>query len=149
MIREATITDVEQICDVLRRSIIELCELDHQGDEEKLNEWLENKTVQNCQNWVKHERTNFFVAERNGKIVGVCSISHDGYISLCYVLPEIKGHGIGTQLLKAAEASVLSLGVQSFSLESTITAKGFYERLGYIHTGGSQNRPKYEKSTKP
>ncbi len=149
MIREAKITDAQQICDVLRRSIVELCALDHRGDQKELDEWLENKTVQNCETWLKSERTNFFVAEKNGKIVGVSSINHDGYIGLCYVLPEVKGHGLGAKLLMAAETSVLSLGVQSFNLESTITAKGFYEHLGYTHTGGSKDRPEYEKATKP
>ena len=149
MIREAKITDAQQICDVLRRSITELCELDHRGDQKELDEWLENKTVQNCETWLKNEKTNFFIAESNGRIVGVSSISHDGYIGLCYVLPEVKGHGLGAKLLKAAEASVLNLDVQSFKLESTITAKGFYEHLGYIQTGGSQGRPEYEKATKP
>ena len=149
MIREAKITDAQQICNVLRRSITELCELDHRGGKKELDEWLENKTVQNCESWLKNERTNFFIAESNGRIVGVSSINHDGYIGLCYVLPEVKGHGLGAKLLNAAEASVSNLDVQSFKLESTITAKGFYEHLGYIHTGGSQDRPEYEKATKP
>ena len=148
LIRKAKITDAQQICDVLRKSITELCELDHRGDPKELDEWLKNKTVQNCETWLKNDKTNFFVAENNGRIVGVSSINHDGYVGLCYVLPEVKGHGFGARLLEAAETSVLSLGVQSFNLESTITAKGFYEHLGYIQKGGSQDRPKYEKPQK-
>ena len=49
MIREARVTDAQQVCSVLRASITELCELDHRGDQKELDEWLANKTVQNCE----------------------------------------------------------------------------------------------------
>lgn len=149
MIRVASINDAQQICAVLRESITKLCVLDHRGDQKELDEWLENKTVQNCETWIRNEGTNFFVAEKDGKVVGVSSISSDGHIGLCYVLPEVKGHGYGTKLLKAVEGSVLNSGIQSFSLESTITAKGFYEYFGYTRTGGTDNHPEYEKAIKP
>lgn len=149
MIREARVTDAQQVCSVLRASITELCELDHRRDQKELDEWLANKTVQNCESWINNDRINFFVAESNRKIVGVSSISHDGFVELCYVLPEVKGLGFGGQLLKVAEDSVLNLDVQSFTLESTITAKGFYEYFGYIQTGTKENSLDYTKFNKP
>ena len=149
MIREARVTDAQQVCSVLRASITELCELDHRGDQKELDEWLANKTVQNCEVWINNKGTNFFVAETNGKIVGLSSISHDGHVGLCYVLPEVKGVGFGGQLLKAAEASVLKPGVQSYTLKSTITAKGFYEHFGYRQTGTKDNSLEYAKISKP
>jgi len=149
LIREAIVTDAQQVCSILRTSITELCELDHRRDQKELDEWLSNKTVQNCESWINNERINFFVAESNGKIVGVSSISHDGFVELCYVLPEVKGLGFGGQLLKVAEDSVSNLDVQSFTLESTITARGFYEYFGYIQTGTKENCLDYMKFNKP
>lgn len=149
LIREAEVADAHQVCDVLRTSIIELCEQDHRGNQKELDDWLENKTVQNCEVWIKNERTNLFVAESNGRVVGVSSINHDGNIGLCYILPEVKGQGLGGQLLEAAEKSVLGLGIRSFSLESTITAKGFYEYFGYTKTSSMENCLEYEKPSKP
>jgi len=73
LIREAIVTDAQQVCSILRTSITELCELDHRRDQKELDEWLSNKTVQNCESWINNERINFFVAESNGKIVGVSS----------------------------------------------------------------------------
>jgi GNAT superfamily N-acetyltransferase len=145
LIREATAEDAEQFCDVLRTSITELCYLDHRGDKKLLDEWLENKTVQNCKEWIVNPGTNAFVAETNGKIVGVSTIGHDGFVFLCYVIPKFKGQGVGGQLLKSAEASVLKMGVHSFKLESTITAKEFYEHHGYLKVGKSTNCLEYEK----
>ena len=145
MIREARVSDAKQVCSVLRASITELCELDHRKNQNELDAWLANKTVQNCEAWINNQRINFFVAENNGKIVGVSSITHEGFIELCYILPEVKGLGFGKQLLKIAEDSVLDLGVKSITLESTITAKGFYEYFAYIQTSIKENCLSYTK----
>jgi len=145
LIREARVSDAKQVCSVLRASITELCELDHRKNQNELDAWLANKTVQNCEAWINNQRINFFVAENNGKIVGVSSITHEGFIELCYILPEVKGLGFGKQLLKIAEDSVLDLGVKSITLESTITAKGFYEYFGYIQTSIKENCLSYTK----
>ncbi len=148
MIRKARVSDAQQICNVLRRSIIELCELDHQKNQKELDEWLANKTIQNCEAWINNKKINFFVAENDGKIVGVSSINHNGFLELCYILPEAKGLGFGGELLKVAEDSVLALGIQVFTLESTITAKEFYEYFGYIQTTIKENALTYMKFSK-
>jgi ribosomal protein S18 acetylase RimI-like enzyme len=149
VIRPATTKDAEQFCEVIRTSITELCHLDHQGDPKEINDWLSNKTVSNYKAWIEHSSNKAFVAEINGDIVGVSTIGYDGYVFLCYVLPEVKGKGIGSQLLQAAEESVKNKGVASFSLESTKTAQGFYELHGYSKVGESEKCLKYEKVVKP
>lgn len=148
MIRKAEARDAEGFCNVIRTSIIELCALDHHGRKRELEEWLYNKTTENCNKWILNEGSNTFVAEKNGKIVGVSHIGHNGHLFLCYVIPEVKGLGIGGQLLSESENSVTCLGIQSFSLESTITAKGFYEHYGYIPNSKTKNCLEYTKSIK-
>jgi hypothetical protein len=51
-IREAIFDDAEEACRVLRRSIVELCELDHKGDTDALDLWLANKTPRNLRRWM-------------------------------------------------------------------------------------------------
>jgi GNAT superfamily N-acetyltransferase len=142
VVRNAEARDAEEFCNVIRTSIIELCDLDHHGKKEQLEEWLDNKTVENCKKWILSEDSNTFVAEKNGKIVGACHIGHSGHLFLCYVLPEVKGLGVGGQLLLAAEKSVIVLGLKSLSLESTVTAKGFYEHRGYVPNGKTKKLSK-------
>lgn len=149
MIRNAEVRDAEGFCHVIRTSIIELCELDHHGNNVELEEWLDNKTVRNCRNWILNKDSNTFVAERNGRIVGVSHIGHCGHLFLCYVLPSVKGLGIGGQLLSAAEGSVIHMGIKSLSLESTVTAKRFYEHRGYVANGKTKNCLAYVKLIKP
>lgn len=146
MIRKAEGTDSEDFCRIVRTSIIELCGLDHQGDSARLEEWLENKTVENCERWIIDKDSNSFVAENDGEIVGVSHIGHNGHLYLCYVLPDVKGLGFGGQLLVAAEKSVSMLGLNKLTLESTITAQLFYEHYGYKHVGKTDNCLMYAKS---
>lgn len=145
MIRKAEARDAEAFCNVIRTSIIELCGLDHKGNKDILDEWLENKTVENCKNWIIDEYSNSFIAEKDGNIVGVSHIGFNGHLFLCYVLPCVKGLGIGGKLLSAAENSVTDLGPISISLQSTITAKGFYEYYGYIENAELKNSLEYCK----
>jgi N-acetylglutamate synthase-like GNAT family acetyltransferase len=149
VVRIAVARYAEEFCNVIRTSFIELCDLDHHGKKEQLEVCLDNKTVENCKKWILSEDSNTFVAEKNGKIVGACHIGHSGHLFLCYVLPEVKGLGVGSQLLSAAENSVIDLGLKLLSLESTVTAKGFYEHHGYVPNGKTKNCLKYAKSIKP
>jgi hypothetical protein len=43
-IRDAVAEDAPAACQVIRRSIVELCVADHRNDPEVLARWLSNKT---------------------------------------------------------------------------------------------------------
>ena len=145
MIRTAQLKDADAICHVIRRSIKELCKLDYQGSETRLRSWLENKTPANCAGWIEDARSNTFVAERQGQVVGVSHIGHNGHLHLCYVLPQFTGEGLGAQLLAAAENSVLELAAGRLTLESTLTARAFYEHHGYRCCGKTATCLEYVK----
>lgn len=149
MIRKATESDAEAFCNIIRTSIIELCGPDHQGNKETLEDWLENKTVENCKAWIINENSNSFIAEKNGNIVGVCHIGHNGHLFLCYVLPSVKGLGIGGALLSVAERSVVNLDSKLIFLESTVTARGFYKHHGYIEKDKDNNDLNFSKLILP
>lgn len=48
---------------------------------------------------------------------------------------ELRGQGIGARLISETEAALRELGVRRIQLAARITARGFYERLGYRATG--------------
>ncbi|MCK9188479.1 hypothetical protein [Acidithiobacillus sp.] len=70
-IRCGTDDDAEQAIDVIRRSIIELCESDHRNDSAEIAEWVRNKTEKNWRKWVNSSLGVVLVAERGGQLVGV------------------------------------------------------------------------------
>lgn len=135
MIREANPDDAEGICTVLRESITKLCSSDHGNDPVKMGSWLENKTTENCRLWLGSAASKTFVAVKLAAVVGVIMVSHDGYIYLCYVKPDVKGQGFGSQMLIAAEAWLKSIGCNSLMADSTATAHGFYKHHGYVACG--------------
>lgn len=96
--------------------------------------------------FLKKELT--LIAKEEGKIVGYISVSVDtgvAQIEPLMVGTDLKGKGIGSKLLKAAEDKARSLGVHKVWIETGLdwNAKEFYEKHGYIvrtimtnHTGG-------------
>ena len=69
-----------------------------------------------------------FVAEMDEKIVGFSDMDDAGYLGRLYVHKDYQGLGIGKALYQAAESAV---DVPRYTLQASITAKTFYEKLGY------------------
>lgn len=128
-IRPARADDAVAACDVLRRSIVELCEADHRNDEARLADWLANKTPEIVAGWIAG--SHVFVAEEGGRIVGVAALTDSGHVTLNYVAPEARFRGVSKALIDAVEGKAAQLGLQACTLESTKTARRFYEALGY------------------
>jgi N-acetylglutamate synthase-like GNAT family acetyltransferase len=130
--RQAKTEDAAAACAVLRRSITELCHADHGGDEILLGKWLSNKTVENVMRWIL--QTHFVVAEEQETIVGVAAMNASGKITLNYVSPEARFHGVSKALMQQLESKARALGLIECMLETTQTALRFYQRLGYVKT---------------
>lgn len=130
-IQPAQVRDAVAICDVVRRSIIELCVLDHQNNQAWLDEWLENKTVENIAAWIADPGNRMFVAVSEGAILAVGLVRTSGEIALNYVSPEGRFQGISRAMLNRLEHAARELGLRKVVLTSTITAHDFYVAAGY------------------
>jgi L-amino acid N-acyltransferase YncA len=138
-IRKATSKDAEAACAVLVRSITEICAPYYENDAEILAQWLENKTPANVRRWIESDRSYCVVAVNGkGKVVGFASIS-GSQILLNYVLPEALHQGIGKRMLQALETQAIASGVEHIDVVSTIPAKAFYERNGYVSNGAPKH----------
>ncbi len=47
------------------------------------------------------------------------------------VLPEYRGHQLGSKVIKEAEKWITELGYNKIRIDSRVEAVGFYEKLGY------------------
>ncbi len=128
-------SDAAAACDVVRRSIIELCAEDHRNDPGILQWWLENKTAANFELWIASQRNVALVVEREGQIVGFGLMDLKGVIALMYVSPDARFCGVSKALLSALEDAALAAGVREMKLESSNTALRFYRSAGYIPDG--------------
>jgi len=128
-IRKGKIEYAEEICNLVRSSITELCVLDHNNDREQLSDWLENKTVENVELWVENN-LSFCAFNQNCGMVGFTLINIKNEILLNYVSPARYRSGVGKELLKKIEASVTKPCV--LSVRPTQTALGFYRHMEFI-----------------
>jgi putative acetyltransferase len=74
-----------------------------------------------------------YVAEADGQIVGVGDIRTDKEeVDFLYVHKQYIGKGIGSALLEKLEEEALKHELKELNVTSSITAKPFFERRGFI-----------------
>jgi putative acetyltransferase len=133
--RRAIDSDAAAACEVVRRSITELCTADHHNDQATVTAWLENKTIAMFRRLINAESKSCVVAIIDDNICGFGHINHSGEIGLLYVAPEARFRGASTAMLQWLEDEVSRLGVRTVFLRSSLTAKRFYEGRGYVQAG--------------
>ncbi|MBI3776407.1 MAG: GNAT family N-acetyltransferase [Gammaproteobacteria bacterium] len=134
-VRAATPADAVAACIVLRRSITECCVEDHRNEPEVLSVWLHNKTPEIIASLFATPENFSVVATSGEQITGVGLLTAKNEIALCYVLPEIRFTGVGKSLIRAMELHAVQTGLSKIHLSSTATAKSFYLRNGFMHSG--------------
>lgn len=137
IVRRAVAADAPAACEVVRRSIAELCVDDHRGDESELAAWLVDKTPEHFESWILSDRHVALAAERNGVVVGFALLDLTGVVALLYVSPDARFSGVSRSLLTALEREARAAGIVELRLESTRTARRFYEAAGYSSSRGS------------
>src|ERR1700687_1452452 len=69
-IRDAVAEDAPAACQVLRRSIVELCVADRGNDPTIMMRWLSNKTPDIVASWIASPENSLLVAAERGTILG-------------------------------------------------------------------------------
>ena len=138
-IRDAVPEDASAACQVMQRSIAELCLIDHRNDPVTLERWLSNKTPEIFKSWIRPGNA-LLVAIEDGKILAVGPVTDAGEITLNYVSPDARFRGVSTKLPTALERRAIERGNQECALKSTETARCFYLARGYPEEDGKRHR---------
>jgi GNAT superfamily N-acetyltransferase len=133
-IRDAVTEDAPAACQVMQRSIAELCVADHRNDAAILASWLGNKTPETFRSWIR-PGNSLLVAVEDGRLLAVGSVTDEGEITLNYVSPDARFRGVSRTLLRALEARAAERGNVRCTLSSTETARRFYRANGYVEDG--------------
>ena len=136
-IRDATPEDADAACDVLRRSISQLCAADHGNDPAILGRWLSNKKPEIVAAWTKQPGNSVLVAVEGNVVLAMGSVTDAGEIMLNYVAPDSRFRGVSRALQGALEARAAERGNTSCTVTSTETAHRFYQSDGYSDDGGA------------
>ena len=119
------------ICDLVRRSIVELCCEDHRDDPKMIARWLDGKTPEGVRGWIANSANHMIIAVEADQVIGVGCITADGEITLNYVLPDARFSGVSAAIVQALEDTARAAGHDRIILDSTTTAHHFYHDRGY------------------
>ena len=133
-IRDASAEDAPAACQVMRRSIAELCVADHNNDPAILARWLANKTPEIFTSWIKPTNA-LLVAVEGDAILAVGCVTEAGEINVNYVSPDARFRGVSRAMLAALEDRAAQWGNKACRLSSTETARRFYLAHGYVEEG--------------
>jgi GNAT superfamily N-acetyltransferase len=134
-IRDAVLADAPAACEVLRRSISELCIADHKNDPAILKRWLANKTPEIVGSWITRPGNSVVLAVEGSTVLAVGSVTDNGEIRLNYVSPNARFEGVSRALLRALEVRAIEQGSTRCTLMSSETARRFYLSAGYSEDG--------------
>ncbi len=79
----------------------------------------------------------FWLAERDGRVVGTAMAGYDGHRGWLYsvgVHPEVRRAGLGARLVEEAERALAALGCPKVNLQvfaSNAAAQAFWRSVGY------------------
>ncbi|MCA3244196.1 MAG: GNAT family N-acetyltransferase [Alphaproteobacteria bacterium] len=109
------------------QSILQLCSRDYPA--EAIVKWAVKKPEKYLRNSQQGE--TFWVAEQNDQIIGFAAWEKQE-LSGFYLHPEYVGQGVGRRLFEVLEQDYRAkTNATAWQLESTITAKPFYEAMGF------------------
>ena len=122
-------TDVPLLAEIFRASIEELAAEDYSeaqqeawasaaDDEEEFGARLAGELT--------------LVTTHAGSAVGFGSLANNTRIEMLYVHPAAAGQGAGSMLCDALEKLAAARGTKELSVDASDTARGFFERRGFV-----------------
>lgn len=125
----ATKQDVGVITQLFRDTIQNVNSKDYPEDEiEDWSSW-----------WTDHDKWQEKIGEQyfikamiEDKIVGFSSIAADGYLDFLFTHKDYQGLGVAGNLMIKTESKAKEQGNDLIYSDVSITAKGFFERHGYV-----------------
>jgi putative acetyltransferase len=72
------------------------------------------------------------VVTYGGAVVGFAALADNKKIDMLYVHPAASGQGAGAMLADALEKLAAARGTKELSVEASDSARGFFERRGYV-----------------
>ena len=134
-IRRANQNDAGAIAKLVRSSISELCFDDHEGDADKIDLWLADKTEEHISSWIVAPDLSVFVSTCSTGLAAAGCYRDDGVILMNYVSPCYRFQGLSGRMLACLEASLAAQGLATARLVSTRTAIPFYQDRGWQSYG--------------
>lgn len=134
-IRKFLKSDAKELSELMRETVVKSNSKDYSKEAIKClcDAYSEEKLMKDS------KKMDIFVAAKNSKLLGTISLDEDK-ISRMFVLPEYQGQKIGSKLIKYVEQFAKKKGITVLCVRSSLTAYGFYQKLGYQKTRKASNK---------
>ena len=98
--------------------------------EEQIDAWA--PTDYDHESWASRFNNRFAYVACDGKvIVGFSDMTRDGHLDRLFVSADHQGQGIARLLVERLLDDAMSAGTSKITTEASITAKPFFERMGF------------------
>jgi putative acetyltransferase len=128
LIREFMITDTQQIMQLFYDTVHRINIRDY--SQAQVDAWAPE--YMDGQKWIERMQDRMtYVAEENGKIIGFAELERNGHIGCFYCHADHQNMGVGTALFKRIQLTAENRDHQKLLVEVSITAKSFFEQMGF------------------
>lgn len=137
LIRRAVDSDAAAARRLHRDSIRQLCAADYPAD--VIAAWADGSSESRFAQRIAEQ--SFWVATDAAQLLafGSVDIGRNTLESL-FVAPAARGKGLALQMLRHLERIAADAGIEVLRLDSSLTARAFYERHGYAAITGGVSR---------
>lgn len=102
----------------------------HDYSKEQVKAWAPDDIY--FRNWVQICSNRFtYVADLMGKIIGFGELETNGHIDCFYCHKDYQRCGVGRKIYQAMELKAIELGISCLFTSASITAKPFFQRMGF------------------
>jgi len=120
--------DAEQIARLFHETVREVNIYDYSSHQ--VRAWAPDDI--HFRDWVELCSNRFtYVAENHDVIIGFGDLEPNGYIDCFYCHKNYQRCGIGRRIYQAIEAKAVELSVSQLFTQASITAKPFFQRMGF------------------
>ena len=121
--------DTPVLAEIFRESVTELTADDYSESQQQA--WL--AALDDLESFAKRLGSQLtLIATLQGSPVGFASLATGAKIDLLYVHPVAAGQGVGNMLADALEKLSAGRGAQKLIVDASDTARGFFEKRGYV-----------------
>jgi len=130
-IRPAVVSEAQAIIDLHSDTVRRVNSADYSP--EQIGRWIGKRRVEITESMIQQGQY-WVCVDETGKLLGIGHLSEEEITGL-YVHADYLREGIGSALLTRLEQELRSRGVLESQVDSTLTAAGFYRKMGYVEIG--------------
>ncbi|MBI4235128.1 GNAT family N-acetyltransferase [Candidatus Peregrinibacteria bacterium] len=134
-IRKFLQSDAAELSKLMRETVVKSNSADYSKEAVRclVDEYTAERLIKDS------KKMHIFVASEESKLLGTISLVGDR-VSRMFVLPEFQGQKIGSKLIRCVEKFAKKEGKTILRVRSSLTAYGFYQKLGYQKTRRASNK---------